>query len=66
MSVQTIHFLKPSPPPQKKESTHQHFLNAQNPYENNRNEAKKLEVYEKNVDFHRPLRAPESVWFVHS
>ncbi len=40
-------------PPQKK-STHQHFLSANNPYENNKNLAKKLKVYRKNVDFHRP------------
>ncbi len=53
MSVQTIHFLKLPPDPQK--STHQHFLSAKNPYENNKNQAKKLKVYEKNVDFHRPL-----------
>ncbi len=52
MSVQTIHFLSP-PPPQKK-STQQHFLSAKNPHENNKNQAKKLKVYRKNVDFHRP------------
>ncbi len=34
MSVQTIHFLRLPPPPQKK-STHQHFLSAaKNPHEN--------------------------------
>ncbi len=43
MSVQTIHFLRPPPP---KKSTHQHFLSAKNPHENNnKNEAKKLKVY---------------------
>ncbi len=52
MSVQTIHFLK-SPPPPKKEYTST-FLSAKNPHENNKNQAKKLKVYEKNVDFHRP------------
>ncbi len=51
MSVQTIHFLRP-PPPQKK-STHQHFLSAKNPHENNKNQAKKLQLNRKNVDFHR-------------
>ncbi len=52
MSVQTIHFPRP-PSPQKK-STHQHFLSTKNPHENNKNQAKKLKVYGKNVDFHRP------------
>ncbi len=49
MSVQTIHFLRPLPP---KKSTHQHFLSAKNPHEN-KNQAKKLKVHGKNVDFHR-------------
>ncbi len=53
MSVQTIHFLRP-PPPQKK-STHQHILSAKNPHENNKNQAKKLKMYRKNIDFHKPL-----------
>ncbi len=52
MSVQTIHFLRPPPPPPQN-STHQHFLSANNPNENNKNQAKKLKVYGKNVDFHR-------------
>ncbi len=51
MSVQTIHFLIPPPP---KRSTQQHFLSAKNPHENNKNQAKKLKVYGKNVDFHSP------------
>ncbi len=42
MSVQTIHFLRP-PSPQK--STHQHFWSAKYPGENNKNQAKKLKVY---------------------
>ncbi len=53
MSVQTILFLRL--PPLKK-STHQHFLSAKNPYENNKNQTKKLKVYGKNVDFHIPPR----------
>ncbi len=52
MIVQTIHFLRPSPSPQK--NTHQHFLSTKNPHEHNKNQAKKLKVYGKNVDFHRP------------
>ncbi len=51
MSVQTIPFLSPPPP---KKSTHQHFWSAKNPHENNKNQTKKLKVYRKNVDFHRP------------
>ncbi len=43
----------PFPPPQKK-CTHQHFLSAKNSHENNKNQAKKLKVYGKNFDFHRP------------
>ncbi len=31
-----------------------HILSAKNPHENNKNKAKKLNVYGKNVDFHRP------------
>ncbi len=51
--------------PQK--STHENILGAQNPHENNKKQAKKLKVYSKNVDFHRPPTSPpESVWFVHS
>ncbi len=50
-SVQTIHFLRIPPP--KKKSTHQHFLSAKSPYENNKNQAKNFKVYGKNVDFHR-------------
>ncbi len=38
---------KPHPP---KKSTHQHFLSAKNPHENNKNLAKKYT--EKNVDFY--------------
>ncbi len=54
MSIQTIYFLRlPGPPPQKK-STHQQFWSAKNPHKNNKNHAKKLKVYVKNVDFHRP------------
>ncbi len=60
MSVQTIHFLRP--PPQKKKGKHQHFMGDKNLHEKNKNQAKTLKVYGKNVDFHRP---PESVWFVH-
>ncbi len=57
ISVQTIHFL---PPPKK---VHQHFLSAKNPHENNKNQAKKLKVYRKNVDFHRPpLPLPQKVY----
>ncbi len=44
-------FWNPLP---KTKSTHQYFLSAKNPNENNKNQAKKLKVYEKNVDFHRP------------
>ncbi len=52
ISVLTIHFLRP-PPLQKKEyiST---FLSAKNTHENNKNPAKKLKVYRKNVDFQTP------------
>ncbi len=50
MSVQTIHFLR-SPPPPKKKSTHQHFLSAKNPHENNKNQAKKLSVWKKMLIF---------------
>ncbi len=46
LSVQTIHFLRPPPPPKKK-STHQHFLSAKSPLENNKNQAKKLKMYRK-------------------
>ncbi len=42
----------PHPPPKKK-SIHQHYLSVNNPNENNKNQAKKLKVYGKNVDFHR-------------
>ncbi len=62
MSVQTIHFLR-LPPPPKKKSTHQHFLSAKNPHENNKNHAKKLKLYKKNVDFHRPP-LPRPKWMV--
>ncbi len=41
------------PLPQKK-STHQHFFSAKNPHENNKNQAKKLKVYEFFFDFHSP------------
>ncbi len=41
-----------------------HFLSAKNPHESNKNQAKKLKVFEKNVDYHR--HPPEIVWFVHS
>ncbi len=44
MSVQTIHFLRPPP---KKKSTYEHFWSAKNPYENNKNQAKKLIVQKK-------------------
>ncbi len=47
MSVQTIHFLRPPHPPTKKNSTHQHFLSAKNPHENNKNQAKTLSVRKK-------------------
>ncbi len=57
-------FWDPLPPSHKKESTHQHFLSATNPHESNKNQAKKLKVYGKYLDFHRPLHAPKSVWFV--
>ncbi len=36
--------------PQKK-STHQHFLSTKNPYENNKNQAKKVKVYRKKKIF---------------
>ncbi len=45
-------FWDPLPP---KKSTHQSFLSAKNPHQNNKNQARKLKVYEKNADFHRPL-----------
>ncbi len=45
-------FWEPLPTPKK--STHQNFLSAKNPHENNKNQAKKLKVYGKNVDFQRP------------
>ncbi len=58
-------FLKVSQTYHVKKSTHQHFLSAKNPHENNTNQASKLKVYWKNVDFHRPP-PPESEWFLHS
>ncbi len=48
-----LHFLRTPPPLPTKEYT-SHFLSAKNPHENNKNQAKKLIVYEKNYDFHRP------------
>ncbi len=48
----TIHFLR-SPRPAKK-STHQHFLSAKNPLENNINEPQKLKVYGKMLIFTDP------------
>ncbi len=53
MNVQIILFLRPPPPPPKK-SKKQNFLSAKSPHENNKNQAKNLKVYGKNVDFHRP------------
>ncbi len=50
----TNHALSETPSPAPKKSTHQHFLSAKYPHENNKNQAKKLKVYGKNVDFHRP------------
>ncbi len=55
MSVQTIHFLRP---PTKKVYTST-FLSAKNPHENNKNQAKKLKMYRKNVYFHRPTPLPK-------
>ncbi len=49
-------FWEPLPP---KKRTHQHFLSAQNPHENNKNQAKKLKVYGKNIDFQRPPSPPK-------
>ncbi len=43
-------FWDPVPPSQKK-STHQHCLSAKNPHHNNKNQAKNLKVYGKNIDF---------------
>ncbi len=40
-SVKAIHF----PPPPKKKSTHQHFLSAKNPHENNKNQAKSVRKF---------------------
>ncbi len=69
MSVQTLHFLRPPPPPPQN-STHQHFLSANNPNENNKNQAKKLKVYGEKGWFSQttnpPSPPPESVWFVHT
>ncbi len=48
----TNHTLSETPPPKK--STHQHFLSAKNPHENNNNQAKNVKLYGKNVDFHGP------------
>ncbi len=59
MSVQTIHFLSHPPP---KKSTHQHLLNAKNPHENNKNQAKMLKMYGKNVDFHNPPLSHRKVY----
>ncbi len=53
MSVQTIHFLRPPLPPPKK-GTHQHFLSAKNPHENNKYQAKKLKMYGIFFNFHIP------------
>ncbi len=53
MSVQTIHFLRPAPP--KKEYTSNVFECQRSPW-NNKNQAKKLKVYRKNVDFHMLLK----------
>ncbi len=55
MSVQIIHFLRPLP---HKEYTST-FFECQNPHENNKNQAKKLKVYRKNVVFHRPHALPQ-------
>ncbi len=55
MSVQTIHFLRPQPLRKEYTST---FFECQNPHENNINQAKKLTMYGKNVDFHRHLPSP--------
>ncbi len=44
-------FWNPLPP---KKSTHLNFLSAKNPHEDNINQAKKLKVYGKDVDFHNP------------
>ncbi len=52
MSVQTIHFLRPPPSPTKRV----HINSAKNPHKNNKNQAKKLKVYRKNVDFQKPPR----------
>ncbi len=69
MSIQTIHFLRHLPPPQKKEYTST-FLTAKNPNENNKNQAKKLKVYGEKGWFSQttnpPSPPPESVWFVHT
>ncbi len=53
----TNHTLSERPSPPKK-STHQHFLSAKNPHENNKNQAKTLKVYGNVFDFHRhpPLK----------
>ncbi len=48
-------------------STHQHYLSAKNPHENNKNQVKKIKCMEKIVDFHTPTYPPplrESVWYL--
>ncbi len=42
----------PSPPPQK--STHQHFLSAKNPHENNKKSGQKVKCTEKMLIFTEP------------
>ncbi len=70
------HILSETPPPPPKEkSTHQHFLSAKIPHENNKNQAKKLTVYGKNLDFQIPHqkcmvcgggRSPEPAGLIHN
>ncbi len=61
----TNHTLFETPSLPKKEYTST-FFECQNAHDNNKNQAKKLKVYENILIFtDPPPPPPESVWFVH-
>ncbi len=55
----------PTPPPKKRVQINI-LLSAKNPHENNKNQAKRLIVYRKNVVFHRPLVPPPKVYSLYT
>ncbi len=59
----TIHTLSETPP--QKKCTHQHCLSAKNPHENNKNQAKKLKVYQKMSIFTDPPPHPKCMVWTH-